>query len=474
MRRWMKVVGLWALMVMGSACVCDPGGEGGGVSGEGTPPIPESLSALWFDCTGGRCAELAEGARLQGIRDLRIEISAPPGADLSSSLIVHGDTLAEGARLLLPVLDIDGFPKGQTSLVLRVDVDGARADITRSVFFDGCPTRSEPDEVGDGVDQNCDGVDGVDADRDGIPSVESGGGDCDDTISLIGVCEPGDPSDLSLDDPATAVTEVIVETDGRIGDDLNGDGLPNNALGPLFNDLFAIIDIELNAYLQERIEARLFLMGMGWDEREGSADLSFYNLLDADDDDPDNGRYLVAEDSFLSGSITPRTRFEDVQIDGEGRFEAHTDLVVVPFPFGEAQLKVVIEEATFTGLIERTESGIRLIESRLTGVSSMASLTKAFNDYAASELCGCLGLEGPLIDLSLGSGPQACVGRADLDACTDERQETCTTIAAACPLLVPILNGQADIDTDGDGAPDAASVLITMKGEPASFIGVVR
>jgi len=37
------------------------------------------------------------------------------------------------------------------------------------------------DIVGDGVDQNCDGVDGTDGDGDGEPSEASGGGDCDDT-----------------------------------------------------------------------------------------------------------------------------------------------------------------------------------------------------------------------------------------------------------------------------------------------------
>ncbi len=37
------------------------------------------------------------------------------------------------------------------------------------------------DDVGDGVDQNCDGIDGIDSDADGISSVESGGTDCDDT-----------------------------------------------------------------------------------------------------------------------------------------------------------------------------------------------------------------------------------------------------------------------------------------------------
>ena len=41
------------------------------------------------------------------------------------------------------------------------------------------------DSVGDGVDQNCDGVDGVDADGDGDASSVTGGGDCDDSDPVV-------------------------------------------------------------------------------------------------------------------------------------------------------------------------------------------------------------------------------------------------------------------------------------------------
>ena len=36
------------------------------------------------------------------------------------------------------------------------------------------------DSVGDGIDQNCDGIDGVDSDSDGYASIDSGGSDCND------------------------------------------------------------------------------------------------------------------------------------------------------------------------------------------------------------------------------------------------------------------------------------------------------
>jgi len=42
-----------------------------------------------------------------------------------------------------------------------------------------------PDLVGDGIDQNCDGVDGTDLDRDGYASTITGGTDCDDGNDAI-------------------------------------------------------------------------------------------------------------------------------------------------------------------------------------------------------------------------------------------------------------------------------------------------
>ena len=47
------------------------------------------------------------------------------------------------------------------------------------------PTCMEEDTVGDGEDNNCDGIDGVDEDQDGFASLSSGGIDCDDQNTNI-------------------------------------------------------------------------------------------------------------------------------------------------------------------------------------------------------------------------------------------------------------------------------------------------
>ncbi len=69
------------------------------------------------------------------------------------------------------------------------------------------------DIVGDGVDQNCDGLDGRDEDRDGFAARETGGIDCDDRTALV---NPGAPDTL-----ATVADE---NCDGVNGVDLDQDG----------------------------------------------------------------------------------------------------------------------------------------------------------------------------------------------------------------------------------------------------------
>ena len=67
-----------------------------------------------------------------------------------------------------------------------------------------------PDEVGDGIDQNCDGTDGVDADGDGYASELSGGSDCNDADDKV---HPG-----AGDSPGGLTTKSIyVEKEDKFG-----------------------------------------------------------------------------------------------------------------------------------------------------------------------------------------------------------------------------------------------------------------
>ena len=75
----------------------------------------------------------------------------------------------------------------------KEDVDNTDLDGDSFLSSDGDCDDNNPsinpsaaDLVGDGIDQNCDGIDGQDADGDGLASIHSGGIDCDDQDSETG------------------------------------------------------------------------------------------------------------------------------------------------------------------------------------------------------------------------------------------------------------------------------------------------
>lgn len=76
------------------------------------------------------------------------------------------------------------------------------------------------DSAGDGVDQNCDGLDGVDADDDGFASIASGGEDCDDADPAV---KPG-----GLE---TWYDGIDGNCDGADDFDRDGDGLASTDYG---------------------------------------------------------------------------------------------------------------------------------------------------------------------------------------------------------------------------------------------------
>ncbi len=103
--------------------------------------------------------------------------------------------------------DGDGFASTASGGTDCVDLDSAR-------------NPGVVDDVGDSIDQNCDGIDGVDADADGYAAESSGGQDCDDADAQT---YPGH------DDPAG--DEIDRDCDGLDGVDADGDGAASTASG---------------------------------------------------------------------------------------------------------------------------------------------------------------------------------------------------------------------------------------------------
>ncbi|MFM2248608.1 MAG: hypothetical protein RL071_4683 [Pseudomonadota bacterium] len=155
---------------------------------------------------------LAATSRSACVAALLLGLAACEGAKPADDPLPAGGVIDEDGDPLPP----DG---GDGGAVDDVDGDGSPA---ASDCDDTNPARAPglDDSLGDGVDQNCDGLDGVDADRDGAASAASGGPDCDDRSPSI----------------APAATDIAGDSldqncDGVDGTDVDGDGEASAASG---------------------------------------------------------------------------------------------------------------------------------------------------------------------------------------------------------------------------------------------------
>ncbi len=160
-----------------------------------TPPLADDLGlearALWREPSTGELLSWTWPGSSRGETEL-----SPDGCVLCGT-----GTLGSARR------DADG--DGYTPM--QGDCDDSDAAVN--------PAAS--DSVGDGVDDNCDGVDGEDADGDGWASVQSGGEDCEDGAAWV---NPDSRLDLSADG-------LDQNCDGVDGPDLDGDGFARAEAG---------------------------------------------------------------------------------------------------------------------------------------------------------------------------------------------------------------------------------------------------
>ena len=134
--------------------------------------------------------------------------------------------------------DGDGSPlcadcNDNDSTVEALDLDGDTFTTCQGDCDDSLPQRNpySSDAIGDGIDQNCDGVDGIDGDQDGAASVLSGGQDCDDIDPALNLDDAdGDGSstcagDCDDDDPTRYLGAPDVCGDGIDQDCVGGVGI---------------------------------------------------------------------------------------------------------------------------------------------------------------------------------------------------------------------------------------------------------
>ena len=270
--------------------------------------------------------------------------------------------------------------------------------------------------------------------------------------------------------------------------DFDGDGEKDNKLGDviiLAGSLGDGLDIPgLNAQLQESIDDGSLIIifeHMGLDDLvEAAFDINFlFGELDSVESITGDGSatnpVLIDPQSFDEGSY-PQAQIPDAAL-AEGAVTAGPGNARLQLDLLGAQLSLAIRQVQIRSTVPDTpesgldDKGVFLQEGELGGFATIADLYDALNGFAST--CECYGLEEGETLISYDENDPV---NTDLVTCadveTDTCDDTCGTIAQYCSSAVPIIAGQADLDSDGDGVKDSITVGLTFTAAGADITGV--
>lgn len=277
--------------------------------------------------------------------------------------------------------------------------------------------------------------------------------------------------------------------------DFDGDGDPDNGLGKLLADFGGFLGLplpEANVTLQEAIDDGSLTIIF---EHEGLEDLAgddfdinfLLGELDGIDTITTDGSatnpVLIDPQSFDEGSF-PQARIPNATLADDGSVTAGPGNARLQLELLGATINLAIRQAQVNAMVPETpasdleDQGVFLMEGELGGFTTVADLFDALNTFA--ETCTCLGIPDgeQLISYDpndpLNGETTSCNSTAEdnADSCTGD-QDTCGTIASNCGLVTQVGGGLADLDTDGDGAPDAISIALKFTAAGANITGTV-
>jgi hypothetical protein len=280
----------------------------------------------------------------------------------------------------------------------------------------------------------------------------NGGGPCDG----IEDCTPGTPADYPHFGAGTFFHSVLVDGDAD-GIDIDGDGMPDNALGPLIEAASQALGLPgINDQFANAIaDGRLSMGAVVTDDR-----VDFLHLVDHDGDLGTRDQHYLHPNSLYDGTATAKARFGVARTGDEVASTSGDYWLVVPI--GEVLLQLPIADPVLSGTLGADGE---LSTANIAGALPVSGWIDGLNDYLLSDNCTCLALDQPLIDAE-----QGCTTTFDGSSCQD-LQTFCASIAAACELLPQLLASHADIDLDNDGEADAISAWVTLEGSPTFVVG---
>lgn len=315
-----------------------------------------------------------------------------------------------------------------------------------------------------------------------------------------------DPTTFDDWGPASALTHVEFESERAQNCCFNLDGSEDGSVDNAFGALAADLPIDVDRQVQANLEAGTFValgeyQGLESLDAPGSLDsiniyLGVFGSRQARDyirpADPDcnlsttdcelttsTGERFLANPTILDEGTHPEVQFTNVSLDGSTLNAGPTELVGrfnVP-GLGRHALKV--RGATFEADVDLQASnatdGLVVEEGRIGGYVLIRDLIELLNGIVGH--CDCLGRPERAVTYPNDDPAdpdyttQACASGSaaedrcrvecrdslvDLDRCSQLSNMACGRFPEFC-LVVDTLADRADLDTDGDGVPDALS-----------------
>lgn len=351
----------------------------------------------------------------------------------------------------------------------------------------------EPDAGTDADDGDGDGGEDPDAGDDPDVGEDDGDGDLD----FVELADPPpscaddnpparcalDPADEGFEfSPASLITELaLADASDNCCFDFTGDGNNDNSLPSILN-LAQTSAAEVNETLAESVEdgtITLVLEHQGLEEFTELADGIEFDIgfLLAEHADDADGVYidpLAFEEGGHPEAFLPNALITEVGEDllvtaGPGTVVITLDLFDVELELAIRNAKI---EAYAVASADGLENGVILEDGILGGLILFTDIAEALNKFMVG--CDCLDNPDPFLDAS---GPTATCGMSEaqkemVDGCTGD-EDLCGTIGGFCDVLglAPAL--AADIDTTGDGTPDAFSAGLFFEAEATVILGLV-
>ncbi len=280
---------------------------------------------------------------------------------------------------------------------------------------------------------------------------------------------------------ASVLTELVIASDDSCCFDYNNDGDFNNVLGTTLQDLGQLASV--NTSIVENLasgELAPILEHDGLTALDADGNFTVNFFLGSHDDanftavDPAGGNKVLINPDSIDAGTQPLAFLPDASlVAATGKVKAGPGAIALDFNLLGTELNLVISNAIIEADAVPAQSsigaqGVALTNGKLGGLVKASDVFAAVNNIAAT--CGCLELGAgvPLID-EAGVCNSDAVDREQ--ACTDNGEDTCASIAGACNNL-----GLVALLVDAESTPgagnDSLSLGATIEAVGAEITGL--